>query len=126
MSAAAGAVGGLLGEQAQDLQGLAARDRLRRLSPRSGVDFASNDYLGLAESGVLADAARAALDRGVAVGSGGSRLLRGNHDEHEALEAEAAAFSEQRRRCSCPPATPPTPRCWRPCPRSRTISSPML
>jgi 8-amino-7-oxononanoate synthase len=56
------------------------------------VDFASNDYLGLAESGVLADAARAALDRGVAVGSGGSRLLRGNHDEHEALEAEAAAF----------------------------------
>jgi 8-amino-7-oxononanoate synthase len=92
MSAAAGAVGGLLGEQAQDLQGLAARDRLRRLSPRSGVDFASNDYLGLAESGVLADAARAALDRGVAVGSGGSRLLRGNHDEHEALEAEAAAF----------------------------------
>ncbi|MCY1232359.1 8-amino-7-oxononanoate synthase 2 [compost metagenome] len=26
------------------------------------------------------------------VGSGGSRLLRGNHAEHEALEAEAAAF----------------------------------
>jgi 8-amino-7-oxononanoate synthase len=33
-----------------------------------------------------------ALDRGVPVGSGGSRLLRGNDPEHEALEAEAAAF----------------------------------
>ena len=35
---------------------------------------------------------RAALDRGVPVGAGGSRLLRGNHEEHEALEAEAAAY----------------------------------
>ena len=26
------------------------------------------------------------------IGAGGSRLLRGNHREHEALEAEAAAF----------------------------------
>ena len=26
------------------------------------------------------------------VGSGGSRLLRGNHPEHEALESEAAAY----------------------------------
>jgi 8-amino-7-oxononanoate synthase len=56
------------------------------------VDFASNDYLGLAGSAALADAVRAALNRGVPVGSGGSRLLRGNHPEHEALEAEAAAF----------------------------------
>ena len=35
---------------------------------------------------------QAALARGVPVGSGGSRLLRGNHPEHEALEAEAAAL----------------------------------
>ena len=33
-----------------------------------------------------------ALARGVPIGSGGSRLLRGNHPEHEALESEAAAF----------------------------------
>ena len=59
---------------------------------REVVNFASNDYLGLAGSRVLADAVQAALDRGVPVGSGGSRLLRGNHPEHEALEAEAAAF----------------------------------
>jgi 8-amino-7-oxononanoate synthase len=58
--------------------------------PRTGIDFASNDYLAFADSPELRDAARAALDRGVAIGSGGSRLLRGNHAEHEALEAEAA------------------------------------
>jgi 8-amino-7-oxononanoate synthase len=37
-------------------------------------------------------ALRAALDRGVAVGAGGSRLLRGNAPEHEALEEQAARF----------------------------------
>ena len=37
-------------------------------------------------------AAQDALARGVPVGAGGSRLLRGNHPEHEALEDEAAAF----------------------------------
>jgi 8-amino-7-oxononanoate synthase len=33
-----------------------------------------------------------AADRGTSVGSGGSRLLRGQHPEHDALEAEAAGF----------------------------------
>jgi 8-amino-7-oxononanoate synthase len=74
------------------LDALAKRGRLRALAPRSGIDFASNDYLGLAQSDVLADAVRQALDRGVPVGASGSRLLRGNHVEHEALEAEAATF----------------------------------
>lgn len=75
-----------------DLAGLAARDRLRALAPRAGLDFASNDYLALAESHELAAAAGQALARGVPVGAGGSRLLRGNHPEHEALEEEAARF----------------------------------
>lgn len=79
-------------EQEADLARLSAASRLRRLIPQDGADFSSNDYLGLASSGLLAKAAREALDRGVPVGSGGSRLLRGNHPEHEALEAEAAAF----------------------------------
>lgn len=74
------------------LEGLDRKDRRRRLEPREGRDFASNDYLGLSASPRLADAVRAAIDRGVAVGAAGSRLLRGNHPEHEALEAEAAAF----------------------------------
>ena len=74
------------------LDALAARHRLRRLIPAQGLDFASNDYLGLSGSEVLNTAAREALDRGVPLGAGGSRLLRGNHAEHEALEAEAATF----------------------------------
>jgi 8-amino-7-oxononanoate synthase len=74
-----------------DLRELAARGRLRSLRERSGIDFTSNDYLGLAESEELKRAASDAVARGVPVGSGGSRLLRGNHPEHEALESEAAA-----------------------------------
>lgn len=74
------------------LADLEARGRLRRLAPRTGLDFSSNDYLGLAGSPELAAAVREALARGVPVGAGGSRLLRGNHPEHEALEQEAAAF----------------------------------
>jgi 8-amino-7-oxononanoate synthase len=77
---------------AQDLARLSAGARRRRLIPEAGVDFSSNDYLGLGRSDLLVEAARAALDRGVPVGSGGSRLLRGNCEEHEALEAEAAEF----------------------------------
>ncbi len=75
-----------------DLEALRARDRLRSLAPRAGLDFTSNDYLALAESDVYRSAAIAALLRGVPIGAGGSRLLRGNHEEHEALEEEAARF----------------------------------
>jgi len=71
---------------------LARRARLRRLMPRAGHDFASNDYLGFAHDPVIAAAVADALARGVPVGSGGSRLLRGNAPEHEALEAQAAAL----------------------------------
>ena len=78
--------------QQEDLQNLAAASRLRKLAPRQGIDFSSNDYLGFATSGILIDVARNALDRGVPLGSGGSRLLRGNDAEHEALEAHAAQF----------------------------------
>lgn len=74
------------------LDALLRRGRLRSLEPRFGADFASNDYLGLANSPALRDAVLSAIERGVAIGSGGSRLLRGNDPEHEALEAEAAKF----------------------------------
>ena len=75
-----------------DLRDLAGKGRLRSLRSRAGLDFTSNDYLGLAESDELKRAAADAIARGVPVGSGGSRLLRGNHDEHEALENEAASY----------------------------------
>ncbi len=83
---------GLLERYAATLRGLERKDRLRALAPRAGRDFASNDYLGLAASGLLADAVRRALDAGTSVGAGGSRLLRGNTEEHERLEEEAARF----------------------------------
>ncbi|MDO6727827.1 8-amino-7-oxononanoate synthase [Cognatishimia sp. 1_MG-2023] len=69
---------------------LKQRSRYRSLMPRAGHDFASNDYLGLAGSDLLRQAAQEALARGVPVGAGGSRLLRGNDDEHSLLETEAA------------------------------------
>jgi 8-amino-7-oxononanoate synthase len=74
------------------LQGLARKDRLRTLSPRTGLDFSSNDYLGLAASRRLGDAVAAAITQGTPVGATGSRLLRGNAPEHEQLEADAATF----------------------------------
>ena len=66
--------------------------RRRRLEVKEGLDFASNDYLGFASDGSLRTAVAEALGRGIPVGSGGSRLLLGNHPEHEMLEQEAAQF----------------------------------
>jgi 8-amino-7-oxononanoate synthase len=83
---------GALDFYAADLASLSAQDRLRTLAPRRGLDFSSNDFLALAESQELRAAAAAALARGVPIGAGGSRLLRGDHEEHQALEREAAAF----------------------------------
>jgi 8-amino-7-oxononanoate synthase len=80
------------GAHEQMLAALAAKGRLRVLTRANGLDFTSNDYLGLAESPVLRQAAEAALARGVPLGAGGSRLLRGNHPEHKMLEEDAAAF----------------------------------
>ena len=74
------------------LRQLEQKDRRRRLCAETGIDFSSNDYLGLASCPRMAAGTMAALERGVPLGAGGSRLLRGNHEEHEALEAEAAAF----------------------------------
>ncbi|MGE4321876.1 MAG: 8-amino-7-oxononanoate synthase [Sphingobium sp.] len=74
------------------LAALQARGRLRQLSPRSGIDFASNDYLALSSDPMIGQAVADAVARGVPVGSGGSRLLRGNAPEHEGLEAKAADF----------------------------------
>ncbi len=76
----------------RQLSDLTIQGRYRRLIAQEGVDFSSNDYLGLAASPRIKAAICDAIDRGVPVGSGGSRLLRGNHSEHEALEDDAARF----------------------------------
>ena len=75
-----------------DLDRLSALGRRRTLESIGGLDFTSNDYLALASSAELNGAAREAVSRGVPIGSGGSRLLRGNHAEHEHLEQAAADF----------------------------------
>ena len=75
-----------------DLAALGEKARLRSLVARRGVDFASNDYLAMSSSPRLAGAVQNAIARGVPLGSGGSRLLRGNDPEHELLEEEAARF----------------------------------
>src|SRR5690349_16006453 len=74
------------------LRALKADGRLRALKPRGGVDFVSNDYLALASAPRMRKAVASALAAGTPIGSGGSRLLRGNCEEHEKLEAEAARF----------------------------------
>ena len=56
---------------------------------RAVVNFASNDYLGLAGDPRLVRAACAALEASGA-GVGSSRLIVGNHREHVALEDAAA------------------------------------
>ena len=81
-----------LAAQQADLAMLAGRSRQRFLSRAQGADFSSNDYLALAGDPRLGRAITDALARGVPVGAGGSRLLRGNHEEHELLESEAAVF----------------------------------
>ncbi len=53
--------------------------------------FASNDYLGLANHPAIAEAAVAAIGKH-GVGASASHLISGHHEEHEALEAELAAF----------------------------------
>lgn len=82
----------MLSGYAATLEGLQRKARLRSLSPQRGVDFTSNDFLALSGAPRLKEAIVAAMERGVPAGAGGSRLLRGNHPEHEALETEAAGF----------------------------------
>ncbi|MBS0380131.1 MAG: 8-amino-7-oxononanoate synthase [Proteobacteria bacterium] len=69
---------------------------LRTAAGAQLVDFSSNDYLGLARHPALAEAmAGCARQRGA--GSGASHLVTGHGAEHEALEAELAAFTGRER-----------------------------
>jgi len=61
----------------------------RRIVAPAGVDFASNDYLGLARHPRVIAAARAVLEES-GVGAGAARLLRGDHPVHRALERRMA------------------------------------
>jgi 8-amino-7-oxononanoate synthase len=58
---------------------------------RSLVNFASNDYLGLASDDSVCQAAERSIEN-CGFGAGASPLVTGYTDEHHALEAELAAF----------------------------------
>ncbi|HJV38265.1 MAG TPA: 8-amino-7-oxononanoate synthase [Geothrix sp.] len=68
-----------------------ALGRDRAIHPAAGVDFCSNDYLGLRRDPRLAEAAAAAA-REYGAGAGGARLLRGTTPLHDELEAALAAW----------------------------------
>ena len=70
-------------------------------------NFSSNNYLGLADSPILRDAAtRAMLEHGF--GAGASRLIVGNLALHASSRRARPLERAPRRRCSSPPATRPT------------------
>lgn len=69
---------------------LKSQNRLRSLKFPSGVDLSSNDYLGFKDHPILKQAALNAIENGMPLGSGGSRLLRGHTEEHQNLEDFAA------------------------------------
>jgi len=77
-------------EAAAALARLDAAGLRRRIDAPAGVDFASNDYLGLARDARVIAAARAVLEE-AGVGAGAARLLRGDHPAHRALEQRMAA-----------------------------------
>jgi 8-amino-7-oxononanoate synthase len=77
-------------ESADALRRIDALGLRRRIEAARGIDFASNDYLGLAGDPRVVAAARATLDE-AGVGARAARLLRGDHPAHRALERRMAA-----------------------------------
>ena len=81
-----------MGRYQDKLQQLAVLGRVRQCRLPVGVDLTSNDYLGLRRHPALRAAAVAALEAGLELGAGGSRLLRGHHAAHAELESFAATY----------------------------------
>ena len=75
-----------------ELSALEQKQRKRDLRLSDAIDFTSNDYLGLTKSPVIRERVIKALAEGMPLGSGGSRLLRGNHKWHEQAEKDFAQF----------------------------------
>ena len=75
----------------EQLSILKFQNRFRALKLPQGIDLTSNDYLGLRDHPVLRDVARKAIEDGIDLGAGGSRLLRGHTDYHQQLEEFAAS-----------------------------------
>ncbi|MEM7647376.1 MAG: 8-amino-7-oxononanoate synthase [Pseudomonadota bacterium] len=63
----------------------------RQLKTHPGIDFCSNDYLGLSKNQELVDRVLESL-RDVPLGSGSSRLIKGHSTNIHALEERLASF----------------------------------
>ena len=73
-----------------ELAALREQDQFRELSIPIGIDLGSNDYLGLSSDPRLKDAIVRAVNGDPRVASTGSRLLSGNSERWESLEAQQA------------------------------------
>ncbi|MHB8412251.1 MAG: aminotransferase class I/II-fold pyridoxal phosphate-dependent enzyme [Candidatus Acidiferrales bacterium] len=78
---------------AAELETLRGRSELRSLEIPSGINFCSNDYLGLATDPRLRQAVMESVTSATRVGATGSRLLSGNSREWQELEYEFAEFA---------------------------------
>ncbi|MBI4604918.1 MAG: 8-amino-7-oxononanoate synthase [Planctomycetes bacterium] len=81
----------LLDELAEGIKRLKEDGLHRSLREPRGIDFSSNDYLGLSRHPGVLGRMREALERGPA-GSPASRLLRGSLPGHRVLEEKLARF----------------------------------
>jgi 8-amino-7-oxononanoate synthase len=80
-------------EMESELANLRERSQLREFAQLQGVNFCSNDYLGLAEDPRLKLAVLKAVEQSARVGGTGSRLLSGHDPVWNELEEEFAAFA---------------------------------
>jgi 8-amino-7-oxononanoate synthase len=75
------------------LRELEQQHQRRSLAEMQGIDFCSNDYLGLAEHPALREAVARAVEQSSRVGGTASRLLSGQTEEWRTLEEEFAKFA---------------------------------
>lgn len=76
----------------EKIEKIKAENNYRELKSAQGLDFSSNDYLGLANHPRIKAAVVNYLNSDGAVGSSGARLLTGNKKEHQELEEFAADY----------------------------------
>lgn len=69
------------------IEKLKIEEEYRELKKYTGLDFISNDYLGIATRGILQDISVTLIRDNIPLGSTGSRLLTGNTETHESAEA---------------------------------------
>ncbi len=81
---------------ARRLEEIDAAGLRRTLRPPEGIDFSSNDYLGLAKHPQIVARMKEALER-EGCGSTGSRLLRGHRESFASIEERFARFQQTER-----------------------------